>query len=53
MRFETIISISHDKRVRKAHRQIDGKFFCTVNNPPAGGLPGNPYGCRYVTIPSI
>jgi len=43
-------STSHDERVRKSHRALDGKVF-PYSDPPAEGLPGTPFRCRCVAIP--
>ena len=34
-----------DGKVRKSHRDYDGKIF-NVNNPPIAGYPGDDYNCR-------
>lgn len=43
-------STSHDNKVRKTHRELDGHEY-SYSDPPAEGLPGTPYRCRCVAIP--
>lgn len=52
-------STSHDDRVRKLHRELDGKIF-TFDNPPIidertqqRGHPAQTYNCRCIMIPKI
>ena len=41
---------SGDSRVRKKHRELNGKAF-SYANPPAEGLPGTPFRCRCTADP--
>lgn len=52
-------STSHDERVRKDHKELNGKIF-TWDNPPVSNRetgkrsnPGEDFGCRCVAIPLL
>lgn len=53
---EFVWSTSRDERVRKSHRDLDGKRFAYANPPLVDGeaaTPGQPVQCRCVAIPVL